>query len=740
MIKRLGFKPRPNAGWNQPGRVRQIFRHERGMLLQCESGWVDLTLLAPDALRVWWRLVDDHTPPRFQTLRYDEWARVENQFADAEDAIELVTEAAIFRVNRRPMRLRVELLPDRRVACGDANGIGWRESGEVALSLALAPEESCYGLGARASRLNLRGKRYKLWNADPGAIKRDSDPLPFSLPFYLGMRANAAYGILWDNPRRGSVDLSGAEVVFEADGGELMYTIIAAADANVVLHRYRELLGRLDLPPRWALGYGHCVSGDLLPHALAASRRVPLNLVYLTGDIQRQTIQTLHKADIRVIASLTPALPISDDIPALALPGAAPFTPNGATILPDFTDPVAQYVWSDRLSGLVNAGIDGFTLEAAEPTPFNAFGKPAPLPDDLAHTDGRGHAESHNLYSGLMAQASIAAFGDDHRPLVTTRSGGLNTPRSVFVRVGGGVPTWDNLKLSISQIINLSLSGVTLIGAEVSGDPELYTRWLQALSLVPLLCGNGAPWTFGQPFELINRLTLDLRARLLPYLYSLLAVSRQYGTPVIRPLFLLDPTLTAVDDCYLVGDILVAPVVEKGAVGRTVTLPKGLWYDYWTNEPVRGTVEVTAALERLPLFIKAGTILPMYSGEPETLDLHVFPGSAENVYYEDRGEGRDFETGDYRWVYMTCLWEGGDARFVITRRMAGRYEPPYKRIRVEVVGLPNEPVEVKLDRQRAPVWYYDRGVLEVNAEETVNRIEITRRVLPHDATLQRRPW
>jgi len=742
MIRRNPFKPRPNPAWNQPGRIRQIFRHERGMLLQCENGWVDLTLVAPDAVRVWWRLEDDHTPPKFQTLREEYWLPVEDQFLDTEEVIELTTSSLICRVNRRPFRLRVELLPDRRLVCQDAAGIGWRETGEISLSLNLTPEEMSCGLGARASKLNLRGKRYKLWNTDPGVIKRDTDPLPFSFPFYLGVRQNVAYGVLWDNPHRGRVDLTGGELVFEAERGELIYTVIAGVDVNSVLRRYYELMGRIDLPPIWALGYGQVAAPDTLAQVLAQAQVVPTDLVYLTGDIQRQTIAQFRKAGVRVIASLTPSVPMNDGVPALKAADNSPFTPNGVTVIPDFTDPMAQFVWSDRLAALLKAGIDGFALEGAEPTPISAAGKVITLPDELIHSDGRTHAENHNLYSGLMAQASLAAFNAEQRPLVITRSGGLNTPRSVFVRTGGNAPTWDNLKLSISQIINMSLSGVMLVGAEVSGDPELYTRWLQALSLVPLLRGQGAPWTFGQPYELINRLTLDLRARLLPYLYSVIAVSRQYGTPVIRPLFMLDSSLRAVEDCYMVGDILVAPVVEKGAAGRSVTLPKGLWYDYWANEPVRGgtTIEVTAALERLPLFIKAGAIIPMRSSEPDTLNLHVFPGNAENVHYEDSGDGRDFEIGDYRWIYMSCMWDGGDARFVITRRSAGRFEAQYKHIRVEVVGLSGEPAEVKLDRQRAPVWYYDRGVLEVNADESVSRIEITRRILPNDATLQRRPW
>src|SRR5690606_39241931 len=113
------------------------------------------------------------------------------------------------------------------------------------------------------------------------------------------------------------------------------------------------------------------------------------------------------------------------------------------------------------------------------------------------------------------------------------------------------------------------------------------------------------------------------------------------------------------------------------------------------------TISVAAAQDRLPMFVRAGTTLPLWSempragSHPTELLLRVYPGEAETILYEDSGDGLDYTQGDYRWVYLTCRWED-DVHFVISRRVAGRYSPTFRNIRVEVVGFEVEPLEVKV--------------------------------------------
>ena len=462
---------------------------------------------------------------------------------------------------------------------------------------------------------------------DAGSYKRDTDPLSYSVPLYLGLKDALAYGVFWDNPSRGTIDIgttAANELLFEAENGELCYYLIAGGDTNAVLARYAELTGRIEMPPLWSLGYGQAqfhYTSLLEFSRLAAEfrdRRMPCETLYLdlfqsAGDVTQlqSTIKELHALQFKVIATIMPVVAGDDAAKIdrsllLCYPDGEPVsgaTWFGVSYLLDFSNPAIEAYWTERIARLIECGVDGLALELAEPTFFAASGK-AETPPDYAEQFSGTHELKHNLYAAQMAHATEAVLRKlcaEDRPVVMSRAGfGAATG---LVWTGSNSASWDQLRLSIPMIVNMNLSGLALSGVNVGGyfgevDGELFTRWLQAACLLPLLrADSGAgthprsPWTFGQPYELINRLTLELRKKLLPYLYAQIALHREYGFPLVRPLFMMEPenrALRDVDDAFLVGDILVAPVMEKGASGRTVYLPRGLWYDYWTNEAIVG--------------------------------------------------------------------------------------------------------------------------------------------------------
>jgi alpha-glucosidase len=210
-----------------------------------------------------------------------------------------------------------------------------------------------------------------------------------------------------------------------------------------------------------------------------------------------------------------------------------------------------------------------------------------------------------------------------------------------------------------------------------------------------------------------------------------------------------NPALAGVDDAFMVGGgMVVAPVIEEGAISREVYLPQGEWYDFWSNELIAGRQKITvpAPLERLPIFVRAGVVLPIwpdmrYIGETkiEALTLRVYPGDFETVLYEDAGESLDYEKGGYRWVYLSCAWED-ENKLVINRRVAGGYKPQYSKMRLEIIGLDEEPAEVRVNRRGAPLWFYDDGVLEITADDGLMSAEVTGPPSAGDRTLVRRPW
>lgn len=328
------------------------------------------------------------------------------------------------------------------------------------------------------------------------------------------------------------------------------------------------------------------------------------------------------------------------------------------------------------------------------------------------------------------------------------------SPRRQNVSLGDALalrPAWQSIQTGIGAAIHASLSRHSdfkfqFVDWGKLDDNELAVRWVQAFCLLPYLSPGTWPMSdLGQPYAAVVRMMLQLRRQFLPYLYSLLAAWREYGAPPVRPILSDEPGHGA-NDSFLLGDsVLVAPVIAAQQTQRRLFLPSGLWYDYWTNEVFTGgrTITVVAPLERLPIFVRSGSALPLFredngadSSMPLSLVYRVYSGEGENPIYEDDGESRAYLDGDYRWVFIGCGWDG--ARLIVNRRLAGRYLPTRTLARVEVIGLDYEPESVRVDRQGAPLWFYDGGVLEIITDD-FQRIEVLRAALPGDRTIAKRP-
>src|SRR5574341_2094409 len=258
------------------------------------------------------------------------------------------------------------------------------------------------------------------------------------------------------------------------------------------------------------------------------------------------------------------------------------------------------------------------------------------IPDIVRHVwegEGSTHGEAHNVYGMQMARASvegIARLRPERRPLILTRSGWAGIQRYAMHWTGDNQSTWDHLKLSIQMVLTLGLSGVPITGPDIGGfgggpTPELFARWIEMGALMPFFrvhsmikSPNQEPWEFGLEAEAICRKYLELRYRLLPYIYTAAWQASQTGIPLVRALSFIyphDKQTYSLDDQYLFGDsLLVAPVTDEGAVSRDVYLPAGEWYDFWTHRCIEGgsKVTVSAPLDFLPILVKAGTVLPLW--------------------------------------------------------------------------------------------------------------------------------
>ncbi|GAA4483652.1 TIM-barrel domain-containing protein [Gluconacetobacter asukensis] len=453
----------------------------------------------------------------------------------------------------------------------------------------------------------------------------------------------------------------------------------------------------------------------------------------------------------------------------------------GPTLFPDFTQAATRAWWGGLYKGFVQQGISGFWNDMNEPAVFSYPTKTMPL-DNRHRIDEPGfasrvatHAELHNLYGMQNQRATyegVLALKPGERPFVMTRASYAGGQRYGVTWTGDNVSTWNHLALAVPMLESLGLGGFAFAGADIGGfagiaSPELLTKWYEVAMFTPIARSHADPWSHpqepwadGKRHEDIRRRFIEARYRLLPYNDTLAEEAARTGVPMMRPLFMEFPA-TLIDGApmdlasgseFMWGRaLLVAPAPAPESPGAyDVTLPPGEWYDYWTGRKVTGLqtlrvwgaggsvidmkdmdattphqVSVTPRLDQLPVYVRAGSIVPhqpLVQSTDETpagpLQLDVYPGpDCHGSVYTDDGHSFAFRTGAYSRTDLTCT-TGADDRVTVTiDRPQGTYHPWWTAYRVVVHGVsPLEGHAVNLDGHdigAAPARPADRSSLAV---------------------------
>ena len=366
----------------------------------------------------------------------------------------------------------------------------------------------------------------------------------------------------------------------------------------------------------------------------------------------------------------------------------------GDSVFVDFTLPDARRWWGDLHRAYTDVGVAGIWTDMNEPSDFvDQTGKNQI--DVVSHDEGENstHAKNRNVFALLMARATyegLQRLQPDKRPYVITRAAYAGIQRYSTMWTGDTVSTWESLALSIPMFQTLGLSGEPFVGSDVGGfigraNGELLVRSYQVSFLAPFCRNHKAidgydqePWRFGEYYEDVIRKYLKLRYELLPFLYSTLEEAHRTGVPLFRPLLLNyqdDPNTYNLDDQFMIGsDLLVAPILSAGQTQRLVYLPKGVWYDYWTNKRHEGgtMIKVEAPLDVVPMFVRAGAIIPKgpamnYVNERprDPITFEIYPdekGNAATVLYEDDGTSPAYTTGSFRRTALTASRSGSGFR------------------------------------------------------------------------------
>lgn len=633
-----------------------------------------------------------------------------------------------------------------------------------------------YGFGEKTGPLQKRGQRMVFWNTDPydpawGGYGPGQDPLYQSIPFYVALADDGvAHGVFTDDPRRLVIDVAAAaagEVRLETPAALVDQYVVLGPGVEDVARRYVQLTGRPPLPPRWALGLHQSRWGYTADEARAVARRyraeaIPLDALWL--DIQHMDgfrtftwdpaqypdptafVAELTALDVRTIVIADPCLkadPAWDVWRAAEAGDHLLRRPDGSMYLgtawpgtcgfPDVTAARTRAWWADHVGWPLSHGVAGIWLDVNEPTTFEQ-----PSVSNDVPVDGDGDpaiatmAEAHNLYALHEARATWDGFraaAPTRRPFVLSRAGYAGIQRYAAVWTGDVPSTWHGLAESLPMMLNLSLSGVALVGSDVGGyaggaTPELYARWLALGAHSPFFrvhttrdAPRQEPWEFGTEVRDIARDLAEWRSSLAPYLYSALAAAHETGAPVLRPLVLAapaDPVVRELGDQALLGrDLLVAPVLAEGATTRSIYLPAGRWFEFWSGAVRDGGARFETGVTRaaLPVWVRAGAVIPRQDPAPShagvpagPLYLDVYPAAdatTTSVLYEDEGDGFAFaEAARYARTVFTLRGRADGATLTATRE--GAWTPPARPVVVRVRRVDAAPAGVTKDGAALP--------------------------------------
>jgi alpha-glucosidase len=418
----------------------------------------------------------------------------------------------------------------------------------------------------------------------------------------------------------------------------------------------------------------------------------------------------------------------------------------GPSVFPDFTRAETRAWWGTLYKDFSKMGIAGFWNDMNEPSVFNT--PSGTMPVDIVHRiDEPGfrkrtaqHAELHNVYGMENSRATFEGLRQIHpdlRPFVLTRSTYAGGQRYAATWTGDNSSTWNHLRLTTPMIENLGLSGFALTGADVGGfagtpQQDLLTKWYEISSFQPIDrdhaekgTGDHEPWAGVAESEAIRVRFIEERYRLMPYLYTLAEEASRTGLPIERPLFLEFPKAASdfhpIDiDLHAMGEFLLgsalliaAPPYPDKLDNYAVEFPSDGWYDYWTGQPVPKpiasdpqpnapiapddlvplTAWVHPDLASLPVFVRAGTILPMAPlvqstdetpQGPLTLRVYVGDGCAGHLYLDD-GRTYAYKNGASLRMDFSCEVTAEGLRINLTKHQ-GAYPAWWRQIHIEIYG------------------------------------------------------
>lgn len=623
----------------------------------------------------------------------------------------------------------------------------YSKAGKTLATFPISKGTSLYGTGEVKGSLLRNGEKVSLWNTDNFKYLIDNGKRLYqSHPWVLGVNADGtAFGIIADNTWKQQIDLTDS-IRFISEGPAFRVIVIQRNSPQEVVEELANLVGKMQMPPLWALGYQqsrYSYVPDTRIKSIADTfrlKKLPCDVIWMDIDYMdnfkiftfdktkipdpKGVNNYLHHKGFHSIWMIDPGVKAekgyfvydegtkgnhwvltSDkkEFNGKVWPGQCAF--------PDFTRPETRSWWGGLYKDFMATGIDGVWNDMNEPSVFD--GPDGTMPVDNWHRGGGDlipdvHLRYHNVYGMLMVKASregILNANPDKRPFILSRSGYLGSNRYAATWTGDNCGTVEHMKLSIPMSLNLSLSGQPFNGPDMGGfalntSADLFGQWISMGVYFPFLRGHAAkgennkePWAFGTEIENVSRTALNRRYQLLPYYYTLFHEAETSGMPIMQPVFFSNPkdtTLRKEDQVFLIGsDLLIIPKFAESP-----KLLTGIWrtIKFENEKPDKYQAE---------LKLKGGAIIPVGKIIQNTTEykldsLKLFvsldkDGNATGTLYEDAGDGFEYQKGEYLISRFNAKLTGTKVK-VTVKAETGKMKTNLRYYKVVVIGDKNTSV------------------------------------------------
>jgi alpha-D-xyloside xylohydrolase len=693
------------AQWTAMNPVRKSQQEPDGVVFTLGTGTLKVQVCSDSVIRVLYSPTATFQKREDLVVIKESWPAAKWSMQSTDDAVTLTTALLKITVTRKDSAITYAELngsslvqeASRKLTPERVNGEDtYRAESQVSI---YGSHEALYGLGQHQAGV---------WNYRGDSVDIAQENSNISVPLMLSSKG---YGIFWNNTSRSRFNNRFANILYiSSEVADVVdYYFLYGPDFDKIIASYRDLTGQAPMFGKWAYGFWQCKnrykSQDEILGVARKYRELHIPVDNIVQDWfwwnrkgefvfnknypdPKAMVDQLHSENFHLMISIWPFFePGSANYDYMQSKGwfvekfkyAKPPYHTDAMAVYDATSPEARkYYWDQVNKGLFSIGLDAWWMDTTEPETEGQEDNIL-LGHKLAAGSGNRYVNAFPLLDTQAVYQGQRTASDKKRVFILSRSAFAGSQRNGVTAWSGDINSdWLSFRRQVPAGLNFALSGApywtTDIGGFVFGSPtdpafrELFIRWFQYGTFNPILRVHGTRnpdenelWSYGPDAQAILVNFDRLRYRMLPYIYSLAWKTTSEAYTPMRPLamdFRTDPRAQNVGDQFMYGPaFLVNPVTDPGAATRPVYLPGAKWYDFWTGSAIDGgrTINSITPLDRLPLYVRAGSILPLGPDEewstektPDPIELRIYRGAnGDFTLYEDENDNYDYEKGVY---------------------------------------------------------------------------------------------